>query len=74
MSRRDEDCCSSRTPGGLKMIGEDRREDVEGFEDPQLAKAMELVGKKKLRAQAEKEEEPRKRRRRNRRKSLKTRG
>ena len=56
MSRRDEELLFlARTPGGLKMIDEDRREDVEGFEDPQLAKAMELlVGKKKLRAQAEK--------------------
>ena len=48
MSRRDEELLFlARTPGGLKMIDEDRREDVKGFEDPQLAKAMELlVGKK----------------------------
>ena len=59
MSRRDEELLFlARTPGGLKMIDEDRREDVKGFEDPQLAKAMELlVGKKKLRAQAEKKKQ-----------------
>ena len=59
MSRRDEELLFlARTPGGLKMIDEDRREDVKGFEDPQLTKAMELlVGKKKLRAQAEKKKQ-----------------
>jgi carboxyl-terminal processing protease len=59
MSRRDEELLFlARTPGGLKMIDEDRHEDVKGFEDPQLAKAMELlVGKKKLRAQAEKKKQ-----------------
>ncbi len=54
MSRMDEELLFlSRTPGGMKMIDEDRREDVKNFKDPQLVKAMEiLVGKKKLRAQA----------------------
>ena len=56
MSRMDEELLFlSRTPGGMKMIDEDRREDVKNFKDPQLVKAMEiLVGKKKLRAQADK--------------------
>ena len=56
MSRMDEELLFlSRTPGGMKMIDEDRREDVKSFKDPQLVKAMEiLVGKKKLRAQADK--------------------
>jgi len=59
MSRRDEELLFlARTPGGLEMVDENRREDVKTFEDPQLVKAMELlVGKKKLRAQAEKKKE-----------------
>ena len=32
-----------RTPGGLKMVPENRREAVEKFTDPQLAKAMEVI-------------------------------
>ena len=50
-----------RTPGGLKMVPENRREAVEKFTDPQLAKAMELLtGEKQLQAKAkpEKEEKP----------------
>ena len=50
-----------RTPGGLKMVPENRRETVEKFTDPQLAKAMELLtGEKQLQAKAkpEKEEKP----------------
>ena len=56
MSRTDEELLFlSRTPGGMEMIDEDRREEVKNFKDPQLVKAMEiLVGKKKLRAQADK--------------------
>ena len=56
MTRRDQELLFlARTPGGLKMVEKDRREDVENFEDPQLAKAMELlVGKEKIREQAEK--------------------
>ena len=56
MSRMEEELLFlARTPGGINMVDEDRRDEVKNFEDPQLAKAMELlVGKKKLRAQAEK--------------------
>ena len=56
MSRTDEELLFlSRTPGGMEMIDKDRRESVKNFKDPQLVKAMEiLVGKKKLRAQADK--------------------
>ena len=40
------------------MVAEDRREAVENFIDPQLAKAIELlVGKKQIQAKAEPEEE-----------------
>ena len=56
MSRMEEELLFlARTPGGINMVDEDRRDGVKNFEDPQLAKAMELlVGKKKFRAQAEK--------------------
>ena len=56
MSRTDEELLFlSRTPGGMEMVDKDQRDDVKNFKDPQLAKAMEiLVGKKKLRAQANK--------------------
>ena len=59
MSREEEErLFLRRTPGGLKMVAEDRREAVENFIDPQLAKAMELlVGKKQLQAKAKPEEE-----------------
>ena len=58
MSRTDEELLFlSRTPGGMDMIDKDRREEVKNFKDPQLVKAMEiLVGKKKLRAQADKKQ------------------
>ncbi|GIT05031.1 MAG: hypothetical protein CM1200mP29_04420 [Verrucomicrobiota bacterium] len=40
-SREDEELLFlRRTPGGLKMVPDNRREDVEKFVDPQLAKAM----------------------------------
>jgi carboxyl-terminal processing protease len=61
MSREDEELLFlQRTPGGLKMVPEGRREAVENFVDPQLAKAMELlIGKKQIQAKAEpKEEKP----------------
>jgi hypothetical protein len=59
MSREDEELLFlQRTPGGLKMVAEDRREAVGNFIDPQLAKAIELlVGKKQIQAKAEPEEE-----------------
>ena len=57
-SREDEELLFlRRTPGGLKMVPDNRREDVEKFVDPQLAKAMELlVGKKQLQAKTKPEE------------------
>ena len=57
-SREDEELLFlQRTPGGLKMVADNRREDVEKFVDPQLAKAMELlVGKKQLQAKTKPEE------------------
>ena len=61
MSREDDELLFlQRTPGGLKMVPEGRREAVENFVDPQLAKAMELlIGKKQIQAKAEpKEEKP----------------
>ncbi len=59
MSREDEELLFlQRTPGGLKMVAEDRREDVENFDDPPLAKAMELlVGKKQTQAKSKPKEE-----------------
>jgi carboxyl-terminal processing protease len=59
MSREDEELLFlQRTPGGLKMVAEDRREAVGDFVDPQLAKAVELlVGKKQTQAKATPEEE-----------------
>ena len=59
MSREEDELLFlQRTPGGLKMVAEDRREAVGNFVDPQLAKAMELlVGKKQTQAKAEPEEE-----------------
>ena len=58
MSREDEELLFlQRTPGGLKMVAEDRREAVGNFVDPQLAKAIELlVGKKQIQAKAEPKE------------------
>ncbi len=58
MSREDEELLFlQRTPGGLKMVTEDRRQAVGNFIDPQLAKAIELlVGKKQIQAKAEPEE------------------
>ena len=42
-----------RTPGGLKMVPDNRREAVEQFADPQLAKALELLlDKKQLQAKS----------------------
>ena len=61
LSREEEELLFlQRTPGGLKMVSDDRREAVEKFTDPQLAKAVELLtGKKQLQAKAEpKEEKP----------------
>ncbi|MED5381575.1 MAG: S41 family peptidase [Verrucomicrobiota bacterium] len=61
LSREEEELLFlQRTPGGLKMVSDDRREAVEKFIDPQLAKAVELLtGKKQLQAKAEpKEEKP----------------
>ncbi len=59
LSREDEELLFlQRSPGGLKMVPDDRREEVEKFVDSQLAKAMELlVGKKQLQAKAKPEEE-----------------
>ena len=59
MNREDEALLFlQRTPGGLKMVAEDRREAVGNFVDPQLTKAIELlVGKKQIQAKAEPEEE-----------------
>ena len=59
MSREDDELLFlQRTPGGLKMVPEGRREAVENFVDPQLAKAMELlIGKKQIQAKAEPKEE-----------------
>jgi carboxyl-terminal processing protease len=59
MSREDEELLFlQRTPGGLKMVTENRRQAVGNFIDPQLAKAIELlVGKKQIQAKAEPEEE-----------------
>ena len=58
MSREDEELLFlQRTPGGLKMVTENRRQAVGNFIDPQLAKAIELlVGKKQIQAKAELEE------------------
>ena len=58
MSREDDELLFlQRTPGGLKMVPEGRREAVENFVDPQLAKAMELlIGKKQIQAKAEPKE------------------
>ena len=73
MSRRDEGLLFlARTPGGLKMIDEDRREDVKGFEDPHSPRPWSCWSAKRNSAlrQRKRNRRPRKRRRTPKKKSL----